>query len=88
MCTYQTETIPVSASAKGPTGWFHADQATVYVDHPVHFGAGHALLLDVRNATTDPSVRVALELDATSARALADAIVRALDAAPAALLEA
>ena len=43
MCTYLTEKVDVAGSGKGPAGWFTLSEASVYFDHPVHFGAGHAL---------------------------------------------
>lgn len=87
MCTYQTTRIHVTGSAKGATGWFRASDATVYVDHPVHYGAGHALMIDVINPSLGASARVGLELNAASARALAEAILQALGDAPATLLD-
>jgi hypothetical protein len=87
MCTYQTERITVTGSAKGAEGWFRATDATIYYDHPVHFGAGHALMVDVINPALGPSSRVGLELNADSARELALAILRSLDSVPAGLLE-
>jgi hypothetical protein len=87
MCTYETERIAVTGSAKGAHGWFRATDATVYFDHPVHFGAGHALMVDVINPSLGASSRVGLELDADSARELAMAILRSLDGVPAGLLE-
>ena len=87
MCTYATELVALTGSAKGPHGWFPAVTATVYVDHPVHFAPGHALMVDVLNPALGPDARVALELDAASARELATAILRALDGAPAGLLD-
>lgn len=87
MCTYNTEVLSISASAKGATGWFPATTASVYFDHPVHFGAGHALIVDVLNSSRGPSARAAIEMDAASARQLAEAILRTLDAVPVELLE-
>ena len=87
MCTYTTERIELSGSAKGPDGWFRATTASVYYDHPVHAPAGHTLNIDVLAPADGPSARVALELTAESARALAAAIETALAAVPAALLE-
>jgi hypothetical protein len=87
MCTYDTERITVKGSAKGANGWFRATDATVYYDHPVHHGAGHALMIDVINPALGPSSRVGLELDASSARELANAILRSLDHVPEELLE-
>ncbi len=86
MCTYDTETIALRASGKTTEGWRRMDSATVYFDHPVHFPAGHALMIDVRNTTASPATRVALELDADSARSLAEAILRTLASVPAGLL--
>jgi hypothetical protein len=87
MCTYETERITVTGSAKGADGWFRATDATIYYDHPVHFGAGHALMVDVINPSLGPSSRVGIELNADSARELALAILRSLDSVPATLLE-
>jgi len=87
VCTYETERISVTGSAKGAQGWFRATDATIYFDHPVHFGAGHALMVDVINPALGASSRVGLELNAESARELALAILRSLDGVPAVLLE-
>ena len=87
MCTYATEKVTLNASAKGADGWFHATTASVYYDHPVHFSAGHALMIDVLNLADGAFSRVGLELDAVSARSLAQAIIRSLDNVPDDLLE-
>lgn len=79
MCTYRTETLPVTGSAKGSAGWFRATDASVYLDHPVHALADHTLNVDVRRPADGPGSRVALELDPDSARALALTILRVLD---------
>ena len=86
MCTYQTERLSVSASAKTPSGWTTMTDATVYFDHPVHYLAEHALMIDVLNPKAGPAARVALELSPTSARELAEAILRTLDTVPEGLL--
>jgi hypothetical protein len=87
MCTYVTERIDLRGSAKGPNGWFTATTASVYYDHPVHAPAGHTLNIDVLSPGDGPSARVALELTAESARALAAAIESALAAVPPDMLE-
>jgi hypothetical protein len=87
MCTYTTERIDLSGSAKGPQGWFKATTASVYYDHPVHAPAAHTLNIDVLAPGAGPAARVALELTAESARALAAAIEAALAAVPADLIE-
>jgi Family of unknown function (DUF6295) len=78
VCTYVTENVPISGSAKGPEGWFSVSRATVYFDHPFHAALEHSLNIDF----ADPAAatrRVAVELSAPSARALAGAILTALD---------
>ena len=80
MCTYVTENVGVSGSAKGQGGWFKVSRATVYFDHPFHAPLEHSLNIDFTDPT--PSVlspRVAVELSAESARALALAILATLD---------
>lgn len=82
MCTYETTVIAIDASGKTASGWQGLSQASVYLDHPVHFPRGHALMIDVSNPALGPSSRVALEMDAPSARGLAQAILATLEAAP------
>ena len=82
MCTYLTEKLDVEGSGKGTAGWFTLSQATVYLDHPQHAPAEHTLNIDFLNPQQGPSARVAVELTATSARALAAAIESALASAP------
>ena len=79
MCTYQTEKIAVRGSGKGPQGWFPVTGATVYFDHPTYLGDDHSLNIDFLNHERGPGARVAVELDAHSARALAMAILATLD---------
>ncbi len=86
MFTYLTEQVTVEGSGKGPAGWFTLTRATVYFDHPQHAPAGHTLNIDFLNPQQGPSARVAVELTAESARALAAAIETALAAAPPGLL--
>jgi hypothetical protein len=85
MCTYQTERIEVAGSGKGRDGWFAVTSAMVYFDHPVHAPYDHALNVDVMNPALGPGARVALELDPSSARRLAESILSALDTLPAEL---
>src|SRR5690348_17976631 len=74
MCTYLTEKVSISGSGKGPAGWFRLTDASVYFDHPVHAQAEHTLNIDFLDPGAGPSARVAVELTAESARALAKAI--------------
>jgi uncharacterized protein DUF6295 len=86
VCTYATARTQVDGSAKGPHGaWFHVTDATVYFDHPVHALAEHTLNIDLADPARGPAARVAVELDAESARALVEAIQSALASAPPAL---
>jgi hypothetical protein len=81
MCTYVTETLAVTGSAKGAAGWLRVTDAAVYFDHPVHAMADHTLNIDLRRPADGPAARVAVELTAESARALAESILRVLDEA-------
>ena len=56
---------------------------TVYFDHPVHAMAEHTLNIDFADPARGPAARVAVELTASSARALVQAIEGALASAPA-----
>ena len=82
MCTYLTEKVEVDGSGKGASGWFALSEATVYFDHPQHAAAEHTLNIDFLDPGAGPSARVAVELTAESARALAKAIQVTLDSAP------
>jgi Family of unknown function (DUF6295) len=82
MCTYLTEKVGVSGSGKGAAGWMTLTDATVYFDHPQHSPAEHTLNIDFLNPAGGPSARIAVELTAESARALAKAIETTLEAAP------
>ena len=75
MCTYVTTTTPVAGSAYGGDDWAPVDRAVVYFDHPQDAPLDHALCVDVWGAAG----RVAVELDAASARRLAEAILATLD---------
>lgn len=83
MCTHLTAHVEIDGSGKGPAGWFGADRATVYVDHPVHAPYAHTVNIDVINPELGPAARVALELTEESALALSDAIRQAISQSPA-----
>jgi hypothetical protein len=80
MCSYLTMTARISGSGFGADGWFPLEKAVVSFDHPQDAPVEHALCLDLRAPGGDPAARVAIELDAPSARRLAAAILAALDA--------
>jgi hypothetical protein len=75
MCTYLTTKMQVAGSGYSGDDWFNVDRAVVYFDHPQDAPLDHALCVDVWG-TTD---RVAIELDAVSARRLAESILATLD---------
>ncbi|HVF31807.1 MAG TPA: DUF6295 family protein [Acidimicrobiales bacterium] len=86
MCTYLTLTTDVAGSGRDAGGdeWFPVERAVVYFDHPQDAPLEHALCVDVVGAT--PTRRVAVELDTTSARRLAETILAVLDDAETQLL--
>lgn len=79
MCTNVTLTTDVAGSGLGAEGWFGIDQAVVYFDHPQDALVDHALCIDFRLGGAGASERVAVELDAPSARRLAETILATLD---------
>jgi hypothetical protein len=76
VCTYVTTSVDVAGSGYRGDDWFRADRAVVYFDHPQDAPLEHALCLDVWGSAGE---RVAVELDAASARRLAEAILATLD---------
>ena len=86
MCTYITEKVAISGSAKGASGWFKVTDGSVYFDHPVHAPEEHTLNIDFLAPEQGPSARVAVELTAESARALAKAIESVLEQVPPGLI--
>ncbi len=78
MCTYLTTTEQVEGTGLGARGWFPITQAVVYFDHPQEAKVEHALCIDFRAGGGDPSERVSVELDAHSARTLAESILATL----------
>ena len=89
MCTYVTTSTEVAGSGYAGDDWFSVDRAVVYFDHPQDAPLDHALCIDVwankANTTGKDSAdeagtgRIAVELDAASARRLAEAILATLD---------
>lgn len=77
MCTYLSQITPLTGSAtRGGDDWFVLDRAVVAFDHPQDALLEHALCLDARGAEGH---RVSVELDADSARRLAETILAVLD---------
>ena len=75
MCTYVTTTTDVTGSGYVGEDWFRVDRAVVYFDHPQDVPLDHAMCIDVWGG----DARVALELDADSARRLAESILATLE---------
>ncbi|HEV3226126.1 MAG TPA: DUF6295 family protein [Acidimicrobiales bacterium] len=75
MCTYITSTAEATGSAYLGDEWFAVTRAVVYFDHPQDAPVNHALCIDVWGADR----RVAVELDAASARRLAETILATLE---------
>jgi len=69
---------PVSGAGKGTGGWFTLNGAYVSYDHPFNVPSEHALNIDFVNEAQGPGARVAVELDAASARTLAETILAVL----------
>lgn len=78
----------MTGSGKGARGeWIDFTDAHVDFDHPQHALLAHGLLVDFLNPAEGPSARVAIELDAHSARRLVRAINEALEAVDEKLLQ-
>jgi len=88
MCTYLTHTTDISGSGYGLGEWIDVRTAVVSFDHPQQAQLEHALCIDFRTDNGDPASRVAVELDAESARRLAAAILETLDSEEARALSA
>jgi hypothetical protein len=81
VCTMIAEQIQIEGSGKGREGWFVLGQADVSYDHPFHAPMEHALNIDFVNEGLGVGARVAVELSADAARALAATILAVLDKA-------
>lgn len=84
MCTMIVQRVSVEGSGKGTAGWFTVRRANVSYDHPFDVALENALNIDFVNDAQGPGARVAVELTAESARALAGAIMTVLARAEAA----
>jgi hypothetical protein len=75
MCTMIAHQVKIYGSGKSGSGWFKVDQASVSYDHPFDMPLEYSLNLDFTNQAGAPGARVAVELDAASARKLVDVIL-------------
>ncbi len=83
MCTMIARQTSIEGSGKGTGGWFAVQQANVSFDHPFNAPYEHALNIDFVNEALGPGARVAVELNADSARALVETILAVLNQAEA-----
>lgn len=81
MCTMITQQVPIDGTGKGAQGWFKLCEANVSFDHPFEAPFEHALNIDFVNEAQGPGARVAVELSAPAARALAETIMAVLNRA-------
>jgi hypothetical protein len=71
MCTMIAQQVKIHGSGKAGADWSKIDLASVSYDHPYDMPLEYALNLDFTNQA---GARVALELDAASARKLVETI--------------
>jgi hypothetical protein len=85
MCTSIVEIAPASGmakgGAKGEDDWFLLTEAVVSYDHARHAFLEDAITIDFVNRDLPPGARAAVELTLESAKALNDALARAIAAA-------
>lgn len=81
MCTSIVEIVPADGAGKGGDGWFKLTHSVVSYDHPHHALLEEAITLDFVNSAMGPEARVAVELTLESAKALSQALVKAIEAA-------
>ena len=79
MCTMIVETAPISGTGKGTRDWIKVDQVNVSFDHPFNAPFDHALNIDFVDTSKGPGARVAVEIDAESAKRLVKSIQAALE---------
>ncbi len=70
MCTMIVKQVNVLGSGRGTAGWFNLRSANVSYDHPFNAPFEHALNIDFVDESQGTGGRVAVELDAESARNL------------------
>ena len=81
MCIDYTDATDVTGAAHVGDRSIGVARTVVGFTHPTELDLEHALCIDFRAGTGDPSERVAVELDTESARQLAYAILGALQRA-------
>ena len=81
MCTMIAQQVEITGSGKAGAVWFKVDTASVSYDHPFDMPLEYTLNLDFTSQVSGPSTRLAMELDAISARLLVAAINEVLNKA-------
>ena len=81
MCTSIVEVVAAQGSGKGGDGWFDLTHSVVSYDHPHHALLEEAITIDFVSAALGPGARVAVELTLQSAKALSEALAKAIAAA-------
>lgn len=81
MCTSIIEIARAEGMAKRGDEWFPVSQSVVAYDHARHAPLGDVITLDFVNPDLDAGARAGVELSLESARALRDALARAIAAA-------
>lgn len=78
MCTSIVEIAPAEGMAKCGDAWFPVTESVVAYDHARHALAGDVITLDFINTDLPPGARAAVELTLESAKALHQALARAI----------
>ena len=81
MCTSIVEVVRAEGMAKSVDDWFTLTDAVVAYDHARHALLGDVITLDFINTDLPPGARAAVELTLESAKALHDALAKAIAAA-------
>ena len=81
MCTSIVEIVEADGAGKGSDGWFALTHSVVSYDHPHHALFDDAITIDFVNRSLGAEARAAVELSLDSAKALSDALQRAIAAA-------
>jgi hypothetical protein len=81
MCTSIVEIAPAEGMAKREDTWFPITEAVVAYDHARHALLGDVITLDFINTDLPPGARAGVELTLESAKALHEALAKAIAAA-------
>ena len=80
MCEFgQVTRVALKGSARTSGGWCELDDAQVYHDHFIRANVAEGIVLDLFVPGTQDRVNVCLELDASSARQLAGALLATVE---------